>query len=56
MKNKWFIKIKMVAVFTVLSLFCYAQTPTDSLPGDPANISVYTIQNISFGAFSHGSK
>ena len=55
MKNKWLIKIKMIAVFTVLSLFCFGQTPTDSLPGDPANLSVYTIQNISFGAFSHGS-
>ena len=55
MKCNWFIRIKMVTVFTVLSLFCYAQMPTDSLPGDPANLSVYTIQQISFGAFSHGS-
>ena len=55
MKSYWFIKIKMVTVLTLLSLFCYAQTPTDSLPGDPAALSVYTIQNLSFGAFSHGN-
>ena len=54
MKNKWFIRIKMITVFTVVSLFCYAQTPTDLLPGDPGALSVFTIQNLSFGAFSHG--
>ena len=55
MKCKWFIRIKIVVVFTMLSLFCYAQTPTDSLPKDPAALSVYTIKNLSFGAFSHGN-
>jgi hypothetical protein len=29
--------------------------PTDSLPGDPGNISVYTVQNIHFGAFTQGA-
>jgi hypothetical protein len=29
--------------------------PTDSVPGDPGALSVYTIQNMSFGAFSAGS-
>lgn len=41
-----------------LSAFCvvgYAQTPTDSFPKDPGGISVYTIQNLSFGAFSRGN-
>jgi hypothetical protein len=37
------------------SLFCNAQTPTDSLPGDPGGLYVYTIQNMSFGAFCHGN-
>lgn len=37
------------------SLFCYAQTPTDSLPGDPGGLYVYTIQNLAFGAFYHGN-
>ena len=29
--------------------------PTDSVPGDPGALSVYTIENMSFGAFSAGS-
>jgi hypothetical protein len=29
--------------------------PTDTLPGDPARISVYTIQNLRFGAFTQGA-
>ena len=29
--------------------------PTDSLPGDPGALSVYTVRNMSFGAFSCGS-
>lgn len=31
-----------------------AQDPTDSLPGDPGAIYVYTYQNLSFGTFAQG--
>lgn len=31
-----------------------AQTPTDTVPGDPGILAVYTMQPISFGAFSQG--
>lgn len=34
---------------------CCAQTPTDTLPGDPGGLYVYTVQNLSFGAFAHGN-
>ncbi len=38
-----------------VSMFAAAQgNPTDSLPGDPGALSVYTVQNMSFGAFSNG--
>ena len=44
-------------VFTLLimSFSAHAQTPTDTLPGDPGGVFVYTLQNLAFGAFSHGS-
>ena len=29
--------------------------PTDSIPPDPARISVYTVQNMQFGAFTQGA-
>ena len=29
--------------------------PTDSLPGDPGALTIYTVQNMSFGAFSIGN-
>ena len=29
--------------------------PTDSLPGDPGAIYVYTYQNLKFGAFTQGA-
>jgi hypothetical protein len=32
-----------------------AQDPTDSLPGDPGAITVYTYQNMKFGAFTQGA-
>lgn len=32
-----------------------AQSPTDSVPKDPAALSVYTVQNMNFGAFSTGA-
>ena len=38
-----------------MSLVTYAQDPTDSLPGDPGAIYVYTYQNLKFGAFTQGA-
>jgi len=29
--------------------------PTDSLPGDPGALTIYNVQNMSFGAFSIGN-
>ena len=40
----------------MVSLNSYAQTtPTDTLPGDPGALSIYTVQNIHFGAFTQGA-
>jgi len=44
----------LTIILGVSSLFCLAQNPTDSVPPDPGAISVYTMQNLSFGAFSNG--
>jgi hypothetical protein len=55
--KKWQNIIKILMIITLLSksLLSFAQVPTDSLPGDPGAISVYTVQNMSFGAFSPGA-
>jgi len=45
----------LVFFILMISVEAFSQNPTDSLPGDPGAISVYTIQQLSFGAFSHGS-
>jgi hypothetical protein len=42
-----------VLLLGVICISSFAQT--DSLPPDPGAISVYTVQNLSFGAFSHGN-
>jgi len=39
----------------ITSFACAQVDPTDSLPGDPGAITVYNVQNMSFGAFSTGS-
>lgn len=55
-KKQWIISIFLVIVLGGISIFSFAQgNPTDTIPGDPGGISVYTVQNISFGAFSIGS-
>ena len=52
---QWKKRIVSVLLLTFISVFSFAQVdPTDSLPDDPGGISVYTIQNMSFGAFSAG--
>ena len=50
------LKCLLVVLLVVLSNASFAQSgPTDSLPGDPGALSVYNVQNMSFGAFSHGA-
>lgn len=39
----------------LVSLTVQAQDPTDSIPGDPGALSVYSIQDLQFGAFSTGA-
>jgi hypothetical protein len=49
-------KIAMkVLLLLMVSSVCKAQTPTDTLPGDPGGLYVYTVQNMSFCAFAHGN-
>jgi hypothetical protein len=53
--RQWVIKILLVITSGFISVFSFAQVnPTDSLPGDPGALSVYTVQHLSFGAFSNG--
>lgn len=54
-KGQTIIKYFTVVILSIATSFCYAQTPTDTLPGDPGGLYAYTIQNINFGAFSHGN-
>lgn len=51
MLKKYLISLFLI----VVSYVCYCQTPNDSLPKDPGAVSVYTVQNMAFGAFSHGA-
>ena len=43
------------AILLLAAIACRAQTPTDTLPGDPGGLYVYTVQNMCFGAFAHGN-
>ena len=54
-KRQTIIKYFTVVILSIATSFCYAQTPTDTLPGDPGGLYAYSIQNINFGAFSHGN-
>jgi Domain of unknown function (DUF4402) len=55
-KKRWLIKIFLVIVLGFMCNSAFAQTdPTDSLPGDPGALTIYTVQNMSFGAFSIGN-
>lgn len=51
--KQWMVRIVMVAGLGLLGLNSKAQT--DEQPGDPGALSVYTVQNLSFGAFTVGS-
>jgi hypothetical protein len=48
-------KLVFATLLSVASLCGYSQSPTDTLPGDPGAITIYTVQNMSFGAFSPGT-
>jgi hypothetical protein len=53
--KKLHIKLVLAIVLLLCSYSGFSQTdPTDSLPGDPAALVVYTVQNLSFGSFSQG--
>ena len=57
MKNLKIISITFVLfVFSLISNQTHGQfSPTDSIPKDPAQIAVYTVQNLRFGAFTQGA-
>ena len=55
-KRVWIIKLLLITGFGLLSYCSFAQgDPTDTIPGDPGGLSAYTVQNMSFGAFSTGT-
>src|SRR4051812_29993693 len=54
-RRRGYIKIMIGVMIMVSSYAGYAQDPTDSLPGDPAAVYAYTIQNLSFGSFAQGA-
>jgi len=50
------VKILMMVGLGFMSNVAFAQIdPTDSLPDDPGALTVYTVQHMSFGAFSIGN-
>jgi len=50
------IKCLLTWLLGIVSCVSFAQgDPTDSLPQDPGSLSVYNVQNMAFGAFSHGA-
>lgn len=53
-KIQWIIKPLLALALCFVSLVSFSQNPTDSLPGDPG-VAVYTVQDMSFGAFSTGA-
>lgn len=51
--KQWIIKTILVIGLGFISMLSFGQVdPTDTIPGDPGGLSVYTVQNMSFGAFS----
>ena len=53
-KDAHIFKALLLLLFTLAGKGMFAQSPTDSVPKDPAALSVYTIQNMNFGAFTPG--
>lgn len=54
-QHPWINRALIIVALNFISFYCFSQTPTDTLPGDPGSISVYTIQNMSFGALHPGA-
>jgi hypothetical protein len=55
-KKQWILKTLLVIVLGFISVSSFAQIdPSDTIPDDPGGITVYTVQNMSFGAFSAGT-
>lgn len=48
-------RLLLTALALCLSLVSIAQIPTDSLPKDPALISVFAVQNLNFGTIYQGN-
>ena len=45
----------LISLMQLLSAGIKAQiSPTDTIPGDPGALSIYTVQNMHFGAFTQG--
>ena len=53
--RQWIKSSLLVLALGFISICSFAQDPSDTIPPDPGAMSVYTIQNLSFGAFSHSS-
>jgi hypothetical protein len=51
--KQWIIKTLLVIGLGFISVYSFAQT--DTIPPDPGGLSVYPVQNMSFGAFSIGN-
>ena len=54
-KPSWQIRLAVSLVLIFVTMISYGQNPTDTLPGDPGALSVYRLQNMSFGAFTGGA-
>ena len=55
-KKQWIIKTLLPIVLGLISISSFAQIdPSDTIPDDPGHITVYTVQHMSFGAFSAGT-
>jgi len=54
-RYQWVMRSLFIILLCCTSVLCFSQEPTDSLPGDPGGLTVYTVQNMSFGAFTQGN-
>jgi hypothetical protein len=55
-KKQWLLKLLLVMGLGFMSVSANAQIdPTDSIPGDPGGLTIYPVQNLSFGAFTIGA-
>jgi hypothetical protein len=51
---QWIKGFLVLCVLGSISFCAAAQNPNDTLPPDPGAMHLYTVQHMSFGAFSHG--